>query len=291
VRVSAEQGGHSDDHCAEGERLMFVASTIDGDLVGPADDTDGLELICPDCKEPVIAKRGEIMEHHFAHIAGDGSCTASSDPWAEPMTAWHRDWQRWFATEGCATEVPAQGRESTHRADIITPDGLVIEVQHSPIDVRDIRAREAFWQPMIWIWDAERIANGVTRNQKGEEVDRLSWRSPNGTWVETSNTDVAAVPNRAFKWRRPAISTAKCEEPLFWDCGQKLGVWWMNLIVESGQTDGRRWHSVTGGIMRRMTHVEFIADVMNGRWSGVAPADRELAGMFRRAGIGVRELI
>ena len=41
-----------------------------------------------------------------------------------------------------------------HIADIKTPQGLVIEIQHSPISPKDIRAREDFYGQMIWIVDA-----------------------------------------------------------------------------------------------------------------------------------------
>jgi len=271
---------------------MFVAETLEGDLVGPADDVDGLALICPDCRETVIAKRGEIVEHHFAHLAGDGSCTASADPWAEKMTAWHRDWQRWFADAGCAIEVPGQGHDAIHRADAICPDGLVIEVQHSPIDVREIREREAFWSPMIWLWDAREIPWGRARNQDGVNAERLVWLCERGQWEgATDNVDGEARPGRTFKWRRPAISQAHTTQPMFWDCGDRLGVWKVTLSIERGESYGRRWYSVRGTIVERLTRPNFIEAVMAGKWSGVSAELRSLAGLFRRCGIGVEESI
>ena len=48
----------------------------DGDPVQISDVASGLECncICPECKTPLIAKKGDIREHHFAHSV-DTNCS------------------------------------------------------------------------------------------------------------------------------------------------------------------------------------------------------------------------
>ena len=70
---------------------------------------------------------------------------------AEPMSAWHLSWQ---------AHAPADRREvviGAHRADVVAPDGSVVEIQHSAIGTDEIREREAFYAffgAMTWIFDA-----------------------------------------------------------------------------------------------------------------------------------------
>lgn len=98
---------------------------------------------CPACQAAVRAKCGAVTSWHWAHVAG-----ADCDTFSEPMTAWHREWQE---------TVPEDCREvvlGPHRADILAPLGVVVELQHSTISVEDIEKREAFYDRMIWVFDA-----------------------------------------------------------------------------------------------------------------------------------------
>ena len=66
----------------------------------------------------------------------------------EPITAWHADWQSMFPADCC--EIPI----GNHRADVRSPDGLVIEFQHSALSVDEIREREDHYGSMLWVFDA-----------------------------------------------------------------------------------------------------------------------------------------
>jgi hypothetical protein len=66
-------------------------------------------------------------------------------------TAWHSDWKAAF---------PKSYREKTflnrvvgyyHRADVFTPCNTAIEFQNSPIDLTELRSREAFYPNLIWV--------------------------------------------------------------------------------------------------------------------------------------------
>ena len=98
-----------------------------------------LTATCPSCDHPVVAKCGSIVTWHWAHQA-----RADCDPWAEPDSEWHHRWQ---------DAAPPHQREviiGNHRADIVTGDGAVVELQHSTISPEEIAEREAHYGRMWW---------------------------------------------------------------------------------------------------------------------------------------------
>lgn len=95
--------------------------------------------------EPVIAKRGNIKIHHYAHKQECG-CWGGGE-----MTEWHRNWQARFPRD--QQEVIVRTETIMHIADIKTLAGLVIEFQHSSINEETVLAREVFYEKMIWVFD------------------------------------------------------------------------------------------------------------------------------------------
>ena len=102
---------------------------------------------CPDCKRTMVAKCGPRVIHHWAH-ASRRNC----DPWWENETAWHREWKEWFPEECREVSHTAPDGE-VHRADIKTPTGIVIEVQHSTMTDDERESRESFYGNLVWILD------------------------------------------------------------------------------------------------------------------------------------------
>ena len=97
----------------------------------------------------MIPKCGQYIRWHWAH-KGKITC----DPWQESETHWHRFWKDAFPVN-CQEVLHIDDRTGEkHIADIKTPAGLVVEVQHSPISEMEIRSRESFYDKMIWIVDA-----------------------------------------------------------------------------------------------------------------------------------------
>ncbi|AYV84422.1 MAG: hypothetical protein Hyperionvirus25_8 [Hyperionvirus sp.] len=94
----------------------------------------------------LVAKKGNIKIHHYAH-----KYAADRDSWLDPqMTAWH-----WSYQEICNRnniEYRIEKNDVLHIADIYN-DGLIIELQHSPIDDKTIKERESFYNNMIWLFD------------------------------------------------------------------------------------------------------------------------------------------
>lgn len=153
----------------------------------------GQRGICPFCKEPVIAKCGTILVWHWAHEA-DRSC---SDSWGEESW-WHLEWKEWALDQGWQVEVPMERNGVRHRADVVTPGGWVLELQHSTLDARQIAERERFYGRMVWIWDL------IGRGDRFGFNDRPTWTG--------------------FRFKRPIWSLCGIRRPLYLDFGDEYGV-------------------------------------------------------------------
>lgn len=106
---------------------------------------------CPNCDGHMIAKCGRVKVWHWAH-KGRPPC----DPWWESETEWHRAWKNKFPTDWQEVSHINPETGEKHIADVKNPHGLVIELQHSPIDPVEMRSREEFYGKMIWIVDGTR---------------------------------------------------------------------------------------------------------------------------------------
>ena len=132
----------------------------------------GRRAFCPYCKGEVIAKCGEIKKWHWSH-----TLEAKCDSWAEPETDWHLYWKSLVPKENAEVVISNDG--ITHRADILTDDGCVVELQHSPLLLEDLRNRESFYCKMIWLFDIRRA------------YTRLRWitRKANPHWIREEDRD------------------------------------------------------------------------------------------------------
>ncbi|MEJ0098499.1 MAG: competence protein CoiA family protein [Pseudomonadota bacterium] len=108
---------------------------------------------CPQCGSAMVAKCGPQVIHHWAH-SGRRNC----DPWWENETPWHRQWKSLFP-EHCREISHAAADGEIHRADIVTPTGIFVEVQHSAISDAERASREAFYGNLVWIVDGRSFAN------------------------------------------------------------------------------------------------------------------------------------
>ncbi|MGO7866166.1 CoiA-like domain protein (plasmid) [Rhizobium ruizarguesonis] len=102
---------------------------------------------CPTCGSAMVAKCGPRILHHWAH-AGRRNC----DPWWENETVWHREWKERFP-ESCREISHMAPDGEIHRADIKTPTGIVIEVQHSSMTDAERLSRESFYGNLVWVID------------------------------------------------------------------------------------------------------------------------------------------
>ena len=83
----------------------------------------GQRAICDCCFNPLIAKCGDIVINHWAHLSG-----RDCDSWTEPMTEWHVLWQDIFVAEGADKEVRVKRKDQIHRADVMLENGIVVEL-------------------------------------------------------------------------------------------------------------------------------------------------------------------
>lgn len=102
---------------------------------------------CPTCGAAMVAKCGPRILHHWAH-AGRRNC----DPWWENETEWHREWKNLFPATCREISHTAPDGE-IHRADVMTPTGIYIEVQHSAMTDAERISREAFYKNLVWVID------------------------------------------------------------------------------------------------------------------------------------------
>lgn len=142
--------------------------------------------ICPGCGSQVVAKCGEINIWHWSHTS-----LSDCDPWYESESEWHLEWKQLAPKERCEVVI---GR---HRADVVSPKGIVIELQHSALSPAEVRERETYYeehkQGIIWIVDAQEFEANLTFKNKGDY--------------------------HSFRWKWPRKWMFAIEAPLLWDLG------------------------------------------------------------------------
>ncbi len=133
----------------------------------------GIAAVCPSCGAPVVAKCGLINVRHWAHAA-DADC----DGWYEHETEWHREWKALFPPERVEVCI------GSHRADIVTPSGLVVELQNSPISPEEIQERERFYGNMVWIVNGEDFQERcLLRKDMGRGFYSFRWKHMRSFWL------------------------------------------------------------------------------------------------------------
>ena len=105
---------------------------------------------CPACGSAMVPRCGDVRVNHWAH-RGRREC----DPWWESETEWHRAWKGKFPKDWQERIHQAESGEK-HIADVKTDQGWVLEFQHSYMDPDERRAREHFYQKLVWIVDGAR---------------------------------------------------------------------------------------------------------------------------------------
>lgn len=114
--------------------------------------------ICICCNNPVRAYCGSDRVNHWKHINA-----IECDTWSEGETEWHRLWKNKFDVN--QQEIIQYDPESgeKHIADVYLKSiDLVLEFQHSPIHIDEIKARESFYKKMIWIVDLQPYKENIS---------------------------------------------------------------------------------------------------------------------------------
>ena len=156
----------------------------------------------------MVAKCGEVRVWHWAHKGRSPLC----DRWWENETEWHRAWKDQFPVDWQESVHPAEDGQR-HIADVKTPDGWVIEFQHSHIAPEERRSRDVFYRKLVWVVDATRRKTDAAQFRKALEASAPVGGGP-----------VRRVrPDRCRLLQEWADSPA----PIFFDFGSGPTLWWL----------------------------------------------------------------
>ncbi len=110
--------------------------------------------LCCCCGNPTISKCGTKKVWHWAHQS-----LKDCDAWWENETIWHRLWKNYFPEENQEIIHFDEETGEKHIADIKNDNGMVIEIQNSPMSEEELRAREHFYNNMIWVVNGDKFIN------------------------------------------------------------------------------------------------------------------------------------
>ena len=195
---------------------------------------------CCLCGGDMISKCGRYVRWHWAH-----KTRITCDPWQESETDWHRYWKDAFPID-CQEVVHIDCRtKEKHIADVKTPGGFVVEVQHSPIAEEEARIRESFYKEMIWIVDARHLAGwffvGTAHDLasccpmmyqiewwgQSRLLDRWS-KSPVHVYFDVMNSAKEYEDEDGKLWLLPRETTVPVEKRVLWrllefDAANRMG--------------------------------------------------------------------
>jgi len=72
-------------------------------------------------------------------------------------TPWHRNWKKAFPESYREVSQFDHQLAEIHRADVQTPCGTTIEFQNSPITLKELRSREAFYPKLVWVLNGKKF--------------------------------------------------------------------------------------------------------------------------------------
>ena len=165
---------------------------------------------CGNCNSNVKGRKGEQRIKHWYHHKKK---TIDCDNWYEPISEWHLKWQDLFPKKN--REVTIKENDISHRADILLDNGLVIEVQNSPIKFSEIEKRERFYgkNNLIWILNGNNL---TTKSMLTEDVFNYSYMmsiSVPKTFSLAKNYKVEELIDNILK--EPEIGRLKSDRNIF----------------------------------------------------------------------------
>jgi len=102
---------------------------------------------CPECGGVVIAKCGNHKKNHWAHLSTTESCKY------KPMSDFHLMVQSLFH-DNFLEKISIDSNGEKHIADLEI-NGLILEVQNSPIDYDEVQKRNIHHKNVVWVLNWE----------------------------------------------------------------------------------------------------------------------------------------
>ena len=164
---------------AKPSTIEWPYACVDGVLRTPE---KGLRGTCASerCGHPMVSVVGTIKTPHWRHL---GAADHSADEPLSETGPWHREVQKEFVDRGARMEVPRlsiDGR-TTLTADIVTPNGTVIEVQMYELTSAAMKLREDTYAPrMAWIYGGPIASISPYDN----DPTRFTWSTPKSILLE-----------------------------------------------------------------------------------------------------------
>ncbi len=223
-------------------------STVNGQKALPFSKGKGN---CDICGSDTIAKCGEKVMWHWAHKS-----KMECDPWWENETEWHRKWKEHFPENFREIIHHCETTGEKHRADIKSDNGIILEIQNSPISLEELRSRENFYKNLVWIVNGEKFQSRfkiwkaplpdpkcakfddiVFMASKYEPSCSMFWRkSENPEAVGAGNAMVRIrsaqeiqreigqhyIGHHSFYWTRPHVAWLEATCPVLIDFGTDL---------------------------------------------------------------------
>ena len=160
--------------------------------------TPASKAICPICGKEVISKCGQINAWHWSHIN-----IQDCDPWNESENEWHYNWKSRFSSNNCEINI------RNHRADILTSNNEVIELQSTYISPDEIIERERHYINMLWLFNViDSEINIDFRNMKpGKNYASFRWKYPKKHIAYTTKPTILDLGNKLFILKKMFKST------------------------------------------------------------------------------------
>ena len=159
---------------------MLFANDYNDNRIHIDDTQSNNEYYCPYCGAPVITKKGDVRQHHFAHKVSH----ACRDTWESnrsyDISPWHNEWQSCFPKDN--QELKLSLGETVHRADVVI-DYTVVEFQHSILSPDNFDDRNNFYlnlgYKVVWLFDlSELFENGQLSFEKENSDLVFQWINP-----------------------------------------------------------------------------------------------------------------
>jgi competence protein CoiA len=175
----------------------------------------GVVGICPHCEGEMIPKCGEINQWHWAHKNKSVDCLK------EPETEWHRNWKLFGNKRNVEVRIKKGARFKI--TDMKLKCGYHVEFQNSPIDVREIREREAFYKKMIWVFNCIEPyeSKRLFLRKKSQSIYALRYWIENLEHISEINKRIVDDNFYTIKWKYPRKTIEHTSMPTYLDFGEE----------------------------------------------------------------------